>query len=126
MGSHKLVVNEKVIEDEYRLANDNYKDDGGIEVGGAYSLFYQMTHITRDRGAIKHDDRLDALAIGVQYFTEAMAKDSKNGESELLEEFLDHQMRDDKIGFDTMREMSMGDCMIQYEDDGGYTNIMGW
>lgn len=126
MGSHKLVVNEKVIEDEYRLANDNYKDDGGIEVGGAYSLFYQMTHITRDRGAIKHDDRLDALAIGVQYFTEAMAKDSKNGESELLEEFLEHQMRDDKIGFDTMREMSMGDCMIQYEDDGGYTNIMGW
>lgn len=126
MGSHKLVVNEKVIEDEYRLANDNYKDDGGVEVGASYSLFYQMTHITRDRGAIKHDDRLDALAIGVQYFTESMAKDSKNGESELMEEFLEHQMRDDRLGFDSMRSMMLGDCSIQYEDDGEVSNIMGW
>ena len=26
-----------------------------------YSLFYQMTRITKDRGALVHDDRLDAL-----------------------------------------------------------------
>nr|DAI17643.1 MAG TPA: Terminase [Caudoviricetes sp.] len=126
MGSHRLVVNEKVIEDEYRLAHDNYKDDGGIETGSSYSLFYQMTHITRDRGAIKHDDRLDAVAIGVQYFTESMAKDSKVGESELMEEFLEHHMSDDRMGFDSMREMTMGDCLIQYEDDRMGSNYMGW
>lgn len=126
MGSHRLVINEKVIDDEYRLAHDNYKDDGGIETGSSYSLFYQMTHITRDRGAIKHDDRLDALAIGVQYFTESMAKDSKVGESELMEEFLEHHMSDDRMGFDNLREMTMGDCSIQYEDDGMCSNYMGW
>ena len=126
MGSHRLVVNEKVIEDEYRLAHDNYKDDGGIETGSSYSLFYQMTHITRDRGAIKHDDRLDAVSIGVQYFTESMAKDSKVGESELMEEFLEHHMSDDRMGFDSMRELTMGDCSIQYEDDGMVSNYMGW
>lgn len=126
MGSHRLVVNEKVIEDEYRLAHDNYKDDGGIETGSSYSLFYQMTHITRDRGAIKHDDRLDAVAIGVQYFTESMAKDSKVGESELMEEFLEHHMSDDRMGFNSMRELTMGACSIQYEDDGMVSNYMGW
>ena len=27
----------------------------------------------REKGAVKHDDRLDALAQGVKYYTEAMA-----------------------------------------------------
>lgn len=35
-----------------------------------YSLVYQMTHITKDRGSIAHDDRLDALTLGVQFWNE--------------------------------------------------------
>lgn len=35
-----------------------------------YSLIYQMTHITKDRGSIAHDDRLDALTLGVQFWNE--------------------------------------------------------
>ena len=27
----------------------------------------------REKGAVKHDDRLDALAQGVKYYTDAMA-----------------------------------------------------
>ena len=34
-----------------------------------------MTRITKDKGSLVHDDRLDALAIGVAYFTERMARD---------------------------------------------------
>ena len=36
-------------------------------------LFYQMSRMCREKGAIKHDDRLDCLAQGVQYFTDALA-----------------------------------------------------
>lgn len=64
----------------------------------AYSLFYQMTRITRDRGALRHDDRLDALAIGVSYWTEYMNRDEKKAEQswrdrklqEEIEIFLKH------------------------------------
>jgi hypothetical protein len=36
-----------------------------------------MTRITRQRGALKHDDRLDALAIAVAYWVESMGMDAK-------------------------------------------------
>ena len=32
-----------------------------------------MSRICREKGAVKHDDRLDCLAQGVKYFTDAMA-----------------------------------------------------
>ncbi len=36
-------------------------------------LFYQMSRMCREKGAVKHDDRLDCLAQGVQYYTDAMS-----------------------------------------------------
>ena len=38
-----------------------------------YMLFYQMGRMCREKGAVKHDDRLDCLAQGVKYFTDAMS-----------------------------------------------------
>ena len=35
---------------------------------------YQMTHITAERGALTNDDRLDALAMAVQYWVDEMAR----------------------------------------------------
>jgi hypothetical protein len=51
----------------------------------------------REKGAVKHDDRLDALAQGVKYFTDAMGisaqeaiKERKRMEwNTMLAEFLD-------------------------------------
>ena len=51
----------------------------------------------RQKGAVKHDDRLDALAQGVKYFTDALhisaldqIRDRKQEEFEnMLAEFLD-------------------------------------
>ena len=51
----------------------------------------------RQKGAVKHDDRLDCLAQGVKYFTDALhisaqdqIKDRKNEEfANMLAEFLD-------------------------------------
>ena len=40
-------------------------------------LFYQMSRMCREKGAVRHDDRLDALAQGVKYFTDAMSISAK-------------------------------------------------
>ena len=32
-----------------------------------------MSRMCREKGAVKHDDRLDCLAQGVKYFTDALA-----------------------------------------------------
>lgn len=65
MSSHRLVFDQKVIEEDYRTAETDIQ----------YSLFYQMTRISRERGALGHDDRLDALAIAVAYWVEHLAAD---------------------------------------------------
>ena len=38
-----------------------------------YMLFYQMSRMCREKGAVKHDDRLDCLAQGVKYYTDALS-----------------------------------------------------
>ncbi|QWT56389.1 terminase large subunit [Enterobacter phage EV136_1] len=94
MGSHRLIVNSSTIVSDYQTAAD--KD--GVR-NPIYSLFYQMTRISRERGALAHDDRLDALAIGVQFFVESMAKDAVKGQREVTEEWLEDQMEDPRKGF---------------------------
>jgi len=94
MGSHRLIVNASTIVSDYQTASD--KD--GVR-NPIYSLFYQMTRISRERGALAHDDRLDALAIGVQFFVESMAKDAVKGQREVTEEWLEEQMEDPRKGF---------------------------
>lgn len=97
MGSHRLIVNAAAIVQDYQTASD--KD--GVR-NPIYSLFYQMTRISRERGALAHDDRLDALAIGVQFFVESMAKDANKGEREVTEEWLEEQMENPRKGFDSI------------------------
>lgn len=131
LGSHKLVVSEDVIAKDYETALNIGRDYGtALNVDGTsavkYSGFYQLTRLTTERGALAHDDRLDALAIGVQFFTDAMEKDSEVGASEMLEEFLMDQMENPLLGFEDHRQILMGEVTMQYEDDGTTTNYMGW
>lgn len=123
LGSHKLVVQEAVIEEEYRSACNS---DGNFDI--RYCGFYQLTRLTRDRGALAHDDRLDALAIGVQFFVESMEKNSEEGASELLQEFLEHHMESELTGFEEAQRIAMdgSDVTIQWEDDGSFrSNYLG-
>jgi hypothetical protein len=38
---------------------------------------YQLTRMCREKGAVKHDDRVDALALGVKYFQDVLAISAK-------------------------------------------------
>lgn len=83
MNTHRLVVDKAVIEKDYR---DTQADP-------CYSLFYQMTRITADRGALKHDDRLDALSMAVAYWSESMARDNDKALEAHKAKLLDAELR---------------------------------
>ena len=68
MNQHRLVVDRSVIEWDYSSNKDAAPEDRLL-----YMLFYQMSRMCREKGAVKHDDRLDYLAQGVQYFTDALS-----------------------------------------------------
>lgn len=69
LNQHRLVIDSRVVQRDYETAKTS---DKSLH----YSLFYQMSRIVRARGALLHDDRLDALAIAVNYWTEQMAQDA--------------------------------------------------
>jgi hypothetical protein len=95
MNSHKLVVDRKVVENDYDSTR-HLPPEKALR----YQLMYQMSRVTRHRGALAHDDRLDVLAMAVSYWTEQMAQDADeqiaNRADELrqkdLEKFMEHSV----------------------------------
>jgi hypothetical protein len=92
LNQHRLVIDKGVIEWDFKS-----NPDEAPERRLMYMLFYQMSRMCREKGAVKHDDRIDCLAQGVQYFTDAMGisaqeaiKERKRTEwNQMLEEFID-------------------------------------
>lgn len=82
MSTHRLIVDQRVIQKDFDTAKDI-----------KYSLFYQLTRITRDRGALIHDDRLDALAIAVNYWVESMARDNNKAASDIKSAAIDRELK---------------------------------
>jgi hypothetical protein len=81
LTQHRLVVDETLVRADARSRDSDL----------AYSLLYQLTHITRDRGSLKHDDRLDALAGAVAHFQRNMGQDT----NEAAQAVLDQRMQDE-------------------------------
>ena len=92
MNQHRLIIDRGVVEWDY-----NSNKDDAPEKRLLYMLFYQMSRMCREKFAIRHDDRLDSLAQGVKYFTDAMGisaqetvKERKREEwNDMLQAFLD-------------------------------------
>lgn len=86
MNQHRLFVDPKVIQKDF----ESIESDG--EEAQQYRLFYQMSRLTRDRGSLAHDDRLDALSIAVAYWVQAMARDVQKAHQEYRSEQLDLEL----------------------------------
>ena len=91
---HKLVVNSELIRKDYLEA------ERSTEGGHERSLMYQCSRITEERNALSKDDRIDALAIAVQFFSEAAAQDQQLKASERAYELWQNQieMASDETG----------------------------
>jgi hypothetical protein len=83
MNQHRLVFDPKVIERDWQSVQ-GYSQ----EKAPKYTLAYQMTRITNLRGALAHDDRLDALSMAVSYWTEQMAASADKAMHDRKEELL--------------------------------------
>jgi len=96
LNQHRLICNRKVVEWDY-----NSNKNEAPELRLMYMLFYQMSRMCREKGAVKHDDRLDALAQGVKYFTDALSISAQEAINvrkrdewnSILEDFLDSPQR---------------------------------
>lgn len=86
LARHKLIVNQSVITADYEV----YTQDP------MYSLIYQLTRLSGDRGALGHDDRLDALAGAIMHWIEYMDKDAQEGADEAFEDFLEQALDPDR------------------------------
>ncbi|SOO56518.1 terminase large subunit [Yersinia phage fPS-53] len=111
LGTHRLVIRDEVLREDYQTARDS---DGKHDV--RYSLFYQFTRITREKGALYKDDRLDALALGIEFLRMGMVVDSAIGEEEMTLEFLEDHMSRPTVAGD-VHSFSVGGVDIYYEDD---------
>jgi len=77
MSNHRLVVDKAVIEHDYTSTMGSPP-----EMRNRYRLMYQLSRITRDRGALQKDDRLDALTLAVGRWVESMAKSQEDAAGE--------------------------------------------
>jgi len=66
LNQHRLVVDRSVVDWDYKS-----NPDEAPEKRLMYMLFYQMSRMCREKGAVRHDDRIDCLAQGIKYFTDA-------------------------------------------------------
>ena len=80
---HRLVVSSELIRKDYRDAERD--PDNGHQ----RSLLFQMSRITVERGALTFDDRIDALSLAVQFFTEAAAQDQRKQQANRQQELMD-------------------------------------
>lgn len=89
MNQHRLVVFRSVIE------GDKWRDASmPPEHALRYHLFYQMTRLTRDRGSLAHDDRIESLAGCAAYFTGALAKDTQKAAQMARDAAFNKELRD--------------------------------
>jgi len=80
LNQHRLIVDTRVIQDDLKKSDPNC------------SLFYQLTRLTRERGALRHDDIIDALEIAVKYWTTAMATSENEAAERHREEVLRNEL----------------------------------
>lgn len=87
MNQHRLIFDCGVIRRDYQSTRDLPP-----EKATHYQLMYQMSRVTRSKGALAHDDRLDALAMAVAFWTEQMAQDADRKIAENRSKAMDKEL----------------------------------
>lgn len=88
LNQHRLIIDPDVIQKDYDSAMERYPADKAPQ----YMLFYQLARISKDRNALKHDDRLDALAMAVQHFADRLSMDQQANEDRRKSEAFDTEL----------------------------------
>jgi len=87
MNQHRLVINLSEIDKDIAFLMEN------PERNQRYSFCHQLTRLTKDRGALKHDDRLESLSIAVDYYVESMDRDEQKAHDEHSDKLLQAEIK---------------------------------
>lgn len=68
---HKLVIDVGVIKSDYE-STKTYTSEKALQ----FSLIWQLSRISRAKGSLAHDDRLDTLSMAVSFWVDKMAQDA--------------------------------------------------
>jgi len=74
LNQHRLVIDESILKEDAKNPDRVKK-----------TLSYQLTRLTKDRGSLAFDDRVDVLEMGVRYWLDQMSKDVSSIEDEHIE-----------------------------------------
>jgi hypothetical protein len=83
LNSHRLVVDQRVIEGDLKVQEDTER----------YSFVYQLTRMSRDKGALANEDRLEAVAMACGYWVEKMDRDKDKMHEKHKDELLEQELR---------------------------------
>lgn len=75
LNQHRLILDQRLIDWDYRSNPDLAPEERLPKM-----LMYQLTRMCREKGAVKHDDRIDALALGVKHFQDVLAISAKEAQ----------------------------------------------
>ncbi len=86
-NQHRVVMDRKLVEEQ-----DLYLPDVGEEKKFLYNSFYQMAFLTRERGALGHDDRIEVLSEAVGHFVRSVERDTQKAAERSRERVLDSEL----------------------------------
>ena len=89
IGRRRFIVEEALIAEEWEQCSKY-----GLAAAKTYSFIFQLSRITRDKKCLAHDDRLDAVAGSVRFWTDLMAQDEKKVVDQAAREALARLMKD--------------------------------
>ena len=97
IGRGALIINSTVLDND---ADDCARYSAKDRL--TYSFFYQLAKVTRDRGSLTHDDRLDAVEGAVRYWQKMLAVDQeaavKAAQAEALRKMIADPLMKDRYG----------------------------
>jgi hypothetical protein len=83
LGNHKLVVDRQVLLDDLKVQEETPQ----------YSFIQQLTRMERLKGALPHEDRLEAVSMACGYWVERMDRDREKVHKQHQDKLLDAELR---------------------------------
>lgn len=84
---HRLVIDVGVIKNDYE-STKAYSTEKALH----FSLIWQLSRISRAKGSLYHDDRLDCLSMAVGFWTDKMAQDADRKMANFREQMLQKEL----------------------------------
>lgn len=88
MQQHRLIVDPRVLQEDLRPIS-------GLPESAQfpYRLAHQLSRITRDKGSLTRDDRIDAVSIGCAFWKDALAQDARRRQTESNDQALRDEVK---------------------------------